>query len=98
MVAQHLGLNLAAGVPFRLDLGEDVDAVTAFLDHPRDSANLTLDQVQAVGPSWPFLDFQCDLLPGTLVQQAELKYRPSGYGNVVATLTTLVLAPGAEHG
>ena len=48
MAFQQLALDLGQSGLDRLNLGQDVDAVSAILDHARDTAHLTLDTRQAV--------------------------------------------------
>lgn len=47
MIAQCLLLDAVQGRAYCADLGQDVDAVAAFLDHARDATHLAFDATQA---------------------------------------------------
>lgn len=62
MVFEHLGLDPRERGAGRLHLGQDVNAITAFVDHSRQPTHLTFDPAKTVEELRLILAFQQCLL------------------------------------
>src|ERR1019366_9568935 len=88
VILQHLGLDAGEGGPHGLDLGQDVDAISTFLDHSGHPAHLALDPAQAVEQPWCVLAFHSTPL--------QYPWRIPRQGNCIMPLGGIADWPGDQ--